>query len=125
MIIATFLITLALIYMFGSWTKVLLKIEHLVIICFGSVLHLFISVCICHSILAPYINQTLKLVLNKQSIECNYDYLYIFDGGSYSSPLLASLSGFDTPQYLLSSSFQVFTLYYIFTFLSSSLAFQM
>jgi len=56
---------------------------------------------------APSENQTLKLTMKKQSIECNYDYLYIFDGDSYSAPLLASISGFDVPHFLLSSSSKV------------------
>lgn len=30
--------------------------------------------------------------------ECTYDYLFVYDGDSYQSPLLASLSGNTLPQ---------------------------
>lgn len=30
--------------------------------------------------------------------ECTYDYLFVYDGDSYQSPLLASLSGTTLPQ---------------------------
>lgn len=30
--------------------------------------------------------------------ECTYDYLFVYDGDSYQSPLLASLSGKTMPQ---------------------------
>lgn len=38
-------------------------------------------------------NATIRLQLQKFNTECNYDYLYIFDGDSIQSPLVAALSG--------------------------------
>ena len=40
-------------------------------------------------------------------MECNYDYLYIFDGPSYNSKLLASLTGYDPPGQITSTSHEV------------------
>lgn len=41
-----------------------------------------------------------RIVLNftLMDTECTYDYLFVYDGDSYQSPLLASLSGNTLPQ---------------------------
>lgn len=38
-------------------------------------------------------NATVRIQINQFNTECNYDYLYIFDGDSIYSPLVAALSG--------------------------------
>lgn len=40
--------------------------------------------------------------------ECTYDYLFVYDGDSYQSPLLASLSGKTMPQPIEAKSGKVF-----------------
>lgn len=39
--------------------------------------------------------------------ECTYDYLFVYDGDSYQSPLLASLSGNTLPQSIEAKSGKV------------------
>ena len=39
--------------------------------------------------------------------ECSYDFLFIFDGDSYHSRKLASLSGYNTPDPVLSTGGKV------------------
>ena len=36
--------------------------------------------------------------------ECSYDYLFVYDGNSYSSPLLGSYSGETLPDRILAAS---------------------
>lgn len=45
-------------------------------------------------------NSSYRIVLNFtfMDTECTYDYLFVYDGDSYQSPLLASLSGNTLPQ---------------------------
>lgn len=38
-------------------------------------------------------NATIRIQIHQFNTECNYDYLYIFDGDSITSPLIAALSG--------------------------------
>jgi len=42
--------------------------------------------------------------------ECAYDYLFIYDGDSYSSPLLGTFSGKTTPDRVLARSGKVSTI---------------
>lgn len=48
----------------------------------------------------PAPNNSHRIVLNFtfMNTECTYDYLFVYDGDSYQSPLLASLSGHTLPQ---------------------------
>lgn len=47
--------------------------------------------------------------------ECTYDYLFVYDGDSYQSPLLASLSGNTLPQPIEAKSGKVTVSNMIFT----------
>uniref|UniRef100_A0AAR2K5K4 Multiple EGF-like-domains 8 n=1 Tax=Pygocentrus nattereri TaxID=42514 RepID=A0AAR2K5K4_PYGNA len=49
-------------------------------------------------ITAPSSNYYIVLNFTFMETECTYDYLFIYDGDSYQSPLLASLSGTTLPQ---------------------------
>uniref|UniRef100_W5L7W2 Multiple EGF like domains 8 n=1 Tax=Astyanax mexicanus TaxID=7994 RepID=W5L7W2_ASTMX len=49
-------------------------------------------------ITAPGNNYRIVLNFTFMETECTYDYLFIYDGDSYQSPLLASLSGTTLPQ---------------------------
>ena len=42
-------------------------------------------------------NKTIHLQFRTMSTECSFDFLFIYDGKSYSSPLLATLSGDSMP----------------------------
>lgn len=47
---------------------------------------------------APSRNHRIVLNFTFMDTECTYDYLFVYDGDSYQSPLLASLSGKTLPQ---------------------------
>lgn len=47
---------------------------------------------------APGSNYRIVLNFTFMDTECTYDYLFVYDGDSYQSPLLASLSGNTLPQ---------------------------
>lgn len=49
-------------------------------------------------ILAPSSNHHIVLNFTFMDTECTYDYLFVYDGDSYQSPLLATLSGNTLPQ---------------------------
>ncbi|XP_035382451.1 multiple epidermal growth factor-like domains protein 8 isoform X1 [Electrophorus electricus] len=49
-------------------------------------------------ITAPTSNYRIVLNFTFMETECTYDYLFVYDGESYQSPLLASLSGTTLPQ---------------------------
>ena len=49
-------------------------------------------------LLAPSNNHRIVLNFTFMDTECTYDYLFVYDGDSYQSPLLASLSGNTLPQ---------------------------
>ncbi|XP_028836876.1 multiple epidermal growth factor-like domains protein 8 [Denticeps clupeoides] len=51
-------------------------------------------------------NTSYRIVLNFtfMETECTYDYLFVYDGDSYKSPLLASLSGNTLPQHIEAKS---------------------
>lgn len=49
-------------------------------------------------LLAPSSNHRIVLNFTFMDTECTYDYLFVYDGDSYQSPLLASLSGNTLPQ---------------------------
>lgn len=42
-------------------------------------------------------NKTIHLEFEKMSTECSFDFLFIYDGNSYRSPLIATLSGDSLP----------------------------
>lgn len=59
--------------------------------------------------------------------ECTYDYLFVYDGDSYQSPLLASLSGNTLPQPIEAKSGKVRPKVSVYTICSTepvSLTFQ-
>lgn len=47
---------------------------------------------------APSNSHRIVLNFTFMDTECTYDYLFVYDGDSYQSPLLASLSGHTLPQ---------------------------
>lgn len=46
----------------------------------------------------------ISLEFTEMDTECSYDYLFIFDGLSYSAPMLGSFSGDSLPYKVLASS---------------------
>ena len=54
--------------------------------------------------LATGSNQYITLDFISMETECAYDYLFIYDGNSYSSPLLGSFSGGTLPDRVLATS---------------------
>lgn len=59
------------------------------------------------SVLAPGSNYRIVVNFTFMETECTYDYLFVYDGDSYQSPLLASLSGNTLPQPIEAKSGQV------------------
>lgn len=49
-------------------------------------------------LVAPSNSHRIVLNFTFMDTECTYDYLFVYDGDSYQSPLLASLSGNTLPQ---------------------------
>ncbi|KAK3588362.1 hypothetical protein CHS0354_005627 [Potamilus streckersoni] len=49
-------------------------------------------------------NKSILLEFQSMDTECSFDYIFVFDGDSYSSPKLASLSGMNNPQPILATS---------------------
>lgn len=48
--------------------------------------------------------------------ECSYDYIFVYDGDSFKSPLLGSFSGKTEPQKVVATSGSVSILKQVFTF---------
>lgn len=59
---------------------------------------LFVSVAANHS------RQFITLSFRTMGTECSYDYVFVYDGDSFRSPLLGSFSGKTEPQQVTSSS---------------------
>lgn len=55
-------------------------------------------------ILANSTNQFITLEFKTLNTECSYDYVFVYDGDSFNSPLLGSYSGKNQPQSILASS---------------------
>lgn len=49
-------------------------------------------------------NQFITLEFRSLNTECSYDYVFVYDGDSFNSPLLGSFSGKNQPQSVLASS---------------------
>lgn len=56
------------------------------------------SKCLSCRLAAPSNSHRIVLNFTFMDTECTYDYLFVYDGDSYQSPLLASLSGKTLPQ---------------------------
>lgn len=56
------------------------------------------SNCLSLHLAAPSNSHRIVLNFTFMDTECTYDYLFVYDGDSYQSPLLASLSGKTLPQ---------------------------
>lgn len=56
---------------------------------------------------APSNSHRIVLNFTFMDTECTYDYLFVYDGDSYQSPLLASLSGNTLPQSIEAKSGKV------------------
>lgn len=56
---------------------------------------------------APSNSHRIVLNFTFMDTECTYDYLFVYDGDSYQSPLLASLSGNTLPQAIEAKSGKV------------------
>lgn len=54
--------------------------------------------------LANSTNQFITLEFKTLNTECSYDYVFVYDGDSFNSPLLGSFSGKNIPQSVLASS---------------------
>lgn len=55
----------------------------------------------------PYPNVTITLKFEEFSTECSYDYVFIYDGDSYLSPLIGAISGKNLSRTLVAHSGQV------------------
>lgn len=49
-------------------------------------------------------SQFITLKFHSLATECSYDYVFVFDGDSYKSPLLGSFSGKTEPQQVMATS---------------------
>lgn len=49
-------------------------------------------------------NHFITLTFHSMGTECSYDYVFVYDGDSFSSPLLGSFSGKTAPQQVIASS---------------------
>ena len=58
-------------------------------------------------LLAPQKNQTITATFTEFGTECSFDFLYVFDGGSYKSPLLGRFTGNNLPDIITSTSSEV------------------
>lgn len=54
-------------------------------------------------------SQFITLKFHSLATECSYDYVFVFDGDSYKSPLLGSFSGKTEPQQVMATSGSVST----------------
>lgn len=59
-------------------------------------------------------NQYITLSFRSMGTECSYDYVFVYDGDSFKSPLLGSFSGKTAPQQVIASSGYVCILLFIF-----------
>ncbi|XP_049279907.1 multiple epidermal growth factor-like domains protein 8 [Anopheles funestus] len=57
-------------------------------------------------------SQFITLKFRSMGTECSYDYIFIYDGDSFRSPLLGSFSGNTEPQHLIASSGSMLILLY-------------
>jgi len=64
----------------------------------------FLTVGIFLLVLANSTNQFITLEFKTLNTECSYDYVFVYDGDSFNSPLLGSYSGKNQPQSILASS---------------------
>ncbi|XP_067662212.1 multiple epidermal growth factor-like domains protein 8 [Haliotis asinina] len=58
-------------------------------------------------------NKTIQLEFKSMSTECSFDFLFVYDGDSHTSPMLASLSGDSHPSPVIATS--GYMLLYLFT----------
>lgn len=49
-------------------------------------------------------NKTIQLEFKSMSTECSFDFLFVYDGDSHTSPMLASLSGDSHPSPVVATS---------------------
>jgi hypothetical protein len=49
-------------------------------------------------------NQFITLKFHTMSTECSYDYVFVYDGDSFESPLIGSFSGKSQPQQVTATS---------------------
>lgn len=70
---------------------------------------------------APSRNHRIVLNFTFMETECTYDYLFVYDGDSYQSPLLASLSGNTLPQPIEAKSGKVRPKVSVYTICSTDL----
>lgn len=61
-------------------------------------------VTIIHYFSANNSHQFITLSFRTMGTECSYDYVFVYDGDSFHSPLLGSFSGKTEPQQVTSSS---------------------
>lgn len=66
-------------------------------------------------------SQYITLVFHSLSTECSYDYLFVYDGDTYKSPLLGSFSGKTHPQKVVATSGSVSKIGYIHFWHANSL----
>eukprot|EP00051_Salpingoeca_urceolata_P018531 m.260520 g.260520 ORF g.260520 m.260520 type:complete len:200 (-) comp19217_c1_seq1:1537-2136(-) len=57
-------------------------------------------------------NTTITLTFDSYATECQYDYLFVYDGPSYSSPLVAAMSGDTVPPPAIATSGQMLVFFY-------------
>lgn len=56
-------------------------------------------------------SQFITLKFQSMGTECSYDYIFVYDGDSFRSPLLGSFSGKTEPQQVIATSGSVSTIY--------------
>lgn len=74
--------------------------------------HAFLNVLYIHLLIHFYwcffiansTNQFITLEFKTLNTECSYDYIFVYDGDSFNSPILGSFSGKNQPQSILASS---------------------
>ena len=49
-------------------------------------------------------SQYITLTFRSMGTECSYDYIFVYDGDSFKSPLLGSFSGKTEPQQVIATS---------------------
>lgn len=57
-----------------------------------------------HGLAANNSFQYITLSFRSMGTECSYDYVFVYDGSSFNSPLLGSFSGKTEPQQVTASS---------------------
>jgi len=56
-------------------------------------------------------SQFITLQFHSMGTECSYDYIFVYDGDSFQSPLLGSFSGKTEPQRIVATSGNVYIIY--------------